>query len=156
MDQQVKDKRAAIMEASLKLFTERRFHGISTTQISKDAGVATGTLFIQEPFLYRNPFYTGTLFNYFPTKKNLINSLYFEVKSGLSLSIKEEIDAEATFQGRMKKLWSNIIRFGVNNPEEFLFIEQFSLSPYITKLTREEVMKDYVFIFDFMEYFMKE
>lgn len=56
----------------------------------------------------------------------------------------------------MKKLWSNIIRFGVNNPEEFLFIEQFSLSPYITKLTREEVMKDHVFILDFMEDFMKE
>ncbi|MDD3248115.1 MAG: hypothetical protein PHF18_14885 [Methanosarcina sp.] len=56
----------------------------------------------------------------------------------------------------MKKLWSNIIRFGMNNPEEFLFIEQFSSSPYITKLTREEVIKGYVFILDLMEDFKKE
>jgi len=63
MDQQVKDKRTAIMDAALKLFTERGFHGTSTAQISEDAGVAT-----------------GTLFNYFPTKGDLINSLYFEVK----------------------------------------------------------------------------
>lgn len=87
MDQQVKDKRAAIMEAALKLFTGRRFHGTSTAQISKDAGVAK-----------------GTLFNYFPTKENLINSLSFYVKGRLSRSIKEGIDAEAAFQGRMKKL----------------------------------------------------
>ncbi|MDD3248116.1 MAG: helix-turn-helix domain containing protein [Methanosarcina sp.] len=51
MDQQIKDKRAVIMGAALKLFTERGFHGRSTAQISKDADVATGTLFIQEPFL---------------------------------------------------------------------------------------------------------
>jgi len=139
MDQQVKDKKTAIMDAALKLFTERGFHDTSTAQISKDAGVAT-----------------GTLFNYFPTKEDLINSLYFEVKGRLSRSIKEGIDAETTFQGRMKKLWSNFIRFGVNNPEEFLFIEQFSSSPYITKITREEVMKDYVFILDLVEDFKKE
>lgn len=45
MKKQVKDKRTAITEATLKLFTERGFQGTSTAQISKDAGVATGTLF---------------------------------------------------------------------------------------------------------------
>lgn len=55
MKTQIMDKRKAIMEAALKLFTERGFHGTTTTQISKEAGVAT-----------------GTLFNYFPTKEDLI------------------------------------------------------------------------------------
>ncbi len=134
MDQQVKDKKTAIMDAALKLFTERGFHGTSTAQISKDAGVAT-----------------GTLFNYFPTKEDLINSLYFEVKGRLSSCIKEGIDSEATFEARMKKLWSNFIRCGVNNPEEFLFVGQFSSSPYITKITREEAMKEYDVILDMVE-----
>jgi len=35
MKKQVKDKRTAIAEAALKLFTERGFHGTSTAQISK-------------------------------------------------------------------------------------------------------------------------
>jgi AcrR family transcriptional regulator len=67
MKKQIEDKKAALLKAALKLFTERGFHGTSTAQISKEAGVAT-----------------GTLFNYFPTKEDLINGLYFEVKGELS------------------------------------------------------------------------
>ena len=129
MDQQIKDKKTAIMDAALKLFTERGFHGTSTAQISKDAGVAT-----------------GTLFNYFPTKEDLINSLYFEVKGRLSRSIRVGIDEEVSFQDKLRRLWSNIIKWGVNSPEEYLFVEQFCSSPYITKITREEVMKEYIFL----------
>lgn len=129
MKKQVKDKRTAIMEAALKLFTERGFHGTSTAQISKEAGVAT-----------------GVLFNYFPTKENLINSLYFEVKGRLSRSMGTGIEIESTFQERLRRLWSNSINWGVDNQEEFLFVGQFCSSPYITKYTREEVMKEYIFL----------
>ena len=129
MKKQVKDKRTAIMEAALKLFTERGFQGTSTAQISKEAGVAT-----------------GTLFNYFPTKEDLINSLYFEVKGRLSRSMGKGIETESIFQERVRRLWSNSINWGVDNQEEFLFVGQFCSSPYITKYTREEVMKEYIFL----------
>jgi len=117
------------MDAALKLFTERGFHGTSTAQISKDAGVAT-----------------GTLFNYFPRKEDLINSLYFEVKGDLSYAMGKDIEAESTFQDKLRKIWLNLIRWGVDNQEEFLFVGQFCSSPYITKFTREEVMKEYIFL----------
>ena len=129
MKKEEKDKRTAIMEAALKLFMERGLHGTSTAQISKEAGVAT-----------------GTLFNYFPTKENLINSLYFEVKGRLSRSMGKEIEVESTFKNKMKKLWSNLIIWGLDNQEEFLFVGQFCSSPYITKFTHEEVMKEYEFL----------
>jgi AcrR family transcriptional regulator len=131
MKEQVKDKKTAIMEAALKLFTERGFHGTSTAQISKEAGVATGTLFI-----------------YFPTKEDLINSLYFEVKGQLSQNMGKGIEAQSTIQDKFRKIWSNLINWGVDNQEEFLFVGQFCYSPYITKFTREEVMKEYVFLHD--------
>jgi len=134
MKEQVKDKRTAILKAALKLFTERGFHGTSTAQISKEAGVAT-----------------GTLFNYFPTKEDLINSLYFEVKGELSRSMGKGIEIESTFQDKLKKLWSNLINWGVDNQEEFLFVGQFCSSPYITKFTRDEVMKEYVFLHKFVD-----
>ena len=129
MKKQVTDKRTAIMKAALKLFTERGFHGTSTAQISREAGVAT-----------------GTLFNYFPTKEDLINSLYFEVKGKLSRSMGKGIETENTFQEKLRRLWSNLINWGVDNQEEFLFVGQFCSSPYITKFTREEVMKEYIFL----------
>ncbi len=129
MKEQIKDKKTAIMEAALKLFTERGFHGTTTAQISKEAGVAT-----------------GTLFNYFPTKEDLINSLYIEVKGELSRSMGKAIEIESTFQDKMKKLWANLINWGLDNQEKFLFVGQFCSSPYITKFTREEVMKEYVFL----------
>ncbi|MGB9929971.1 MAG: TetR/AcrR family transcriptional regulator [Methanosarcina sp.] len=129
MKEQIKDKKTAITEAALKLFTERGFHGTTTAQISKEAGVAT-----------------GTLFNYFPTKEDLINSLYIEVKGELSRSMGKGIEIESTFQDEMKKLWANLINWGLDNQEKFLFVGQFCSSPYITKFTREEVMKEYVFL----------
>lgn len=86
MEKEVKDKRTAIIKAALKLFTERGFQGTSTAQISKDAGVAT-----------------GTLFNYFPTKEDLINNLYFEVKGELSLSIGKGIAIESNYQDKLRK-----------------------------------------------------
>jgi AcrR family transcriptional regulator len=131
MKEQVKDKRTAIMKATLKLFTERGFHGTSTAQISKEAGIAT-----------------GTLFNYFPTKEDLINSLYFEVKGDLSRIMGKGIETEIAFQDKLRKLWSNLVKWGVDNQEEFHFVGQFCSSPYITKFTREEVMKEYVFLHD--------
>ena len=129
MKKQVEDKRTAIIETALKLFTERGFHGTSTAQISKEAGVAT-----------------GTLFNYFPTKEYLINSLYFEVKGELSRSMGNGIGIESSFKDKLRRLWSNLIKWGIDNQEEFLFVNQFCSSPYITKFTREEVMKEYVFL----------
>jgi AcrR family transcriptional regulator len=131
MKEQVKDKKTAIMDASLKLFTERGFHGTSTAEISKKAGVAT-----------------GTLFNYFPTKEDLINSLYFEVKGQLSQNMVKQVETQSTFQDKFRKIWSNLIKWGVDNQDEFLFVGQFCSSPYITKFTREEVMKEYVFLHD--------
>ena len=131
MKEQINDKKTAIMEAALKLFTERGFHGTSTAQISKEAGVAT-----------------GSLFNYFPTKEDLINSLYFEVKGQLSQSMGKEIEVQNIFQDKLIKIWSNLVKWGVDNQEEFLFVGQFCSSPYITKFTHEEVMKEYVFLHD--------
>jgi AcrR family transcriptional regulator len=129
MKKQVNDKRTAIMDTALKLFTERGFHGTTTAQISKEAGVAT-----------------GTLFNYFPTKEDLINSLYFEVKGQLSQSMGKGIEAQDIFHDKLRKIWSNLIKWGVDKQEEFLFVGQFCSSPYITKFTQEEVMKEYIFL----------
>jgi AcrR family transcriptional regulator len=134
MKEQVEDKRTALLKAALNLFTERGFHGTSTAQISKEAGVAT-----------------GTLFNYFSTKEDLINGLYFDVKGRLSRSMEREVQAQSTFQDKLRKMWYNLIEWGLDNQNDFLFVGQFCSSPYITNYTREIVMNEYVFLHDLVK-----
>ena len=61
------DKRNAILEAATRLFAERGLTAAPTSEISKHAGVAE-----------------GTLFTYFKTKDDLINALYREIKLELA------------------------------------------------------------------------
>lgn len=134
MKEKIEDKKKALLKAALKLFTERGFHGTSTAQISKEAGVAT-----------------GTLFNYFPTKEDLINGLYFEVKGDLSRRMGEDLQTQDTFQGKLRKIWYNLVEWGIENQDDFLFVGQFCSSPYITNYTREVVIKEYVFLHDLVK-----
>ncbi len=55
------------------------------------------------------------------------------------------IDDEPTIEGKVRRMLSNSIRWGLANPQEFMFVEQFSSSPYITRITKEELAKDYEF-----------
>ena len=134
MKEKIEDKKTALLQAALKLFTERGFHGTSTAQISKKAGVAT-----------------GTLFNYFSTKEDLINALYFDVKGKLSHNLVKGLQTQITFYEKLKKIWYNMTEWGLNNPDDFLFVGQFCSSPYITNYTREEVSKDYIFLYELVK-----
>ena len=116
------EKELKILDASLKLFVERGFHGTSTAEIAKTAGVAT-----------------GTLFHYFKTKEELINQLYLHTKEDVLGVISEHYNDQKTFKENIKELWLKFVHFGVDNPYKFQFILTFHCSPYITSLTKEQV-----------------
>jgi len=118
----LKEKEQKILDASLKLFVERGFHGTSTAEIAKTAGVAT-----------------GTLFHYFKTKEELINSLYLYIKESMLNEINEHYDDKRTFKENIKSLWLKFVYFGVNDHYKFQFILTFHCSPYITSLTKEQI-----------------
>jgi AcrR family transcriptional regulator len=118
----LKEKELKILDASLKLFVERGFHGTSTAEIAKTAGVAT-----------------GTLFHYFKTKEELINSLYLYTKENMLNEICEDYDDKNTFKENIKTLWLKFVYFGINEPHRFQFILAFHCSPYITSLTKEQI-----------------
>ncbi len=116
------EKEQKIMDAALKLFVERGFHGTSTAEIAKNAGVAT-----------------GTLFHYFKTKEELINHLYFYTKDSLLNEVKEFYDDKKSLKENLKALWLKFVYFSIDNPYKFQFILTFHCSPYITSLTKEQV-----------------
>lgn len=118
----MKEKELQILNASLKLFVEKGFHGTSTAEISKSAGVAT-----------------GTLFHYFKTKEELINRLYLYSKESMVGEIAGQYNSEKSFKENIKYLWISLVDFGIKKPEMFQFILSFHCSPYITSLTKEEI-----------------
>lgn len=128
------DKRQALLQAALKLFTEHGFHGTPTSKIAKEAGVAT-----------------GTLFHYFGTKEELINQLYLEIKQELRRSLVAGIDNERTIRGKTQKGWMNFVTWALENPGKLQFFNQFSSSPYISNLTREEGVQHFRFLNDLLE-----
>ncbi|NQU86270.1 MAG: TetR/AcrR family transcriptional regulator [Mariniphaga sp.] len=130
----MKDKKEKILKTSLKLFVERGFHNTPTSLIAKEAGVAT-----------------GTLFHYFNTKELLINTLYLEVKDNMMVDLTSNLDNQETIKAKMKQIFMNSLSWAFNKPEQQLFFMQYSHSPFIDQLTRQQGMQRFNKIFDIIE-----
>jgi AcrR family transcriptional regulator len=130
----VADKRKAITDSALLLFTERGFHGTPTSLIASEAGVAT-----------------GTLFHYFATKEELIRELYLDIKREAGREMRKGTDMETDLSSGLKKTASNYFFWGIKNPAKVKFMEQFCLSPYLPADTREEGISNFLFLLEIIE-----
>ena len=73
----VEDKKKKILESALKLFIEKGIDNTSTSLISKEAGIAAGTLYI-----------------YFETKVALISELGTSIQEESLVSFLDFIDSQ--------------------------------------------------------------
>lgn len=104
----------AIYRATLSLVKRRGLAGITMGDISKEASIATGTLYI-----------------YFKNKDELIRALFTACREKSALHYFEGVEPSLSFEERMKKMFRNIIYFKTNHFEISAFLEQTSHSPYI-------------------------
>jgi AcrR family transcriptional regulator len=125
------DKRDAILETALVLFCERGFYGTPTSLISREAGVATGTLFF-----------------YFATKEELIDTLYRQIKSEAAAALKSGVDREPAMKQKLCRVWENAITWATENPDRFRFMEQFAHSPFVSSTAHDEGMSHFLFLQD--------
>jgi AcrR family transcriptional regulator len=133
------DKREAILKTALTLFVERGFFGTPTSLISKEAGVATGTLFF-----------------YFRTKEELIDTLYCQVKARAAEAMCRGLDEETGTKARLRRLGHNAVAWGIKNPEEMKFMEQFAHSPFVSTSAQEEGMSRFLFLKDLISEGIRE
>jgi AcrR family transcriptional regulator len=122
MKNHIKDKKQAIMDSALELFTTKGFDNTSTASISKNAGVAT-----------------GTLFTYFDSKLDLINQLYLATKREFFEALSSLMNIKIINEETAMEVWKASVLWGVSNPTKMKFIIQYSSSPYISKLTWEGI-----------------
>ncbi|HWK07346.1 MAG TPA: TetR/AcrR family transcriptional regulator [Puia sp.] len=129
MTEKITDKRTAIMDAALKLFSEKGFKETSTANISQAAGVATGTLFL-----------------YFKNKEELINKLYLESKDEFAVYIRLGLSDQKKLRDELFHIWNRWMEWTIAHPMKATFMLHFSSSPYISKMTREASMTNLGFI----------
>jgi len=121
---QSEDKLELIKAAAIRLFSENGFHATPTSLIAKEAGVSN-----------------GTLFHYFPTKEELINSLYIELKREIFSAALKDVNEKDPFFVTLKRIWDGIIDWSLGSPRSFLFVQQFANSPFISNIAKDEVEK---------------
>jgi AcrR family transcriptional regulator len=117
----IEDKRERILLAARRLFVKQGFHSTPTSDIAREASVAN-----------------GTLFHYFKTKEELINTLYKETKENFFTIATTGVENEKTIKRKVRLLWYNTVKWALNRPQDFLFIQQFRNSPFISHLTQKD------------------
>ncbi len=115
------DKRERLLTTALGLFIRDGFDRTPTARISREAGVAT-----------------GTLFHYFPTKEDLVNGLYLRCKDRMVEAMGRGIPSGASLMEQLRIVHANLLRWGVASPAEYAFFQQYSHSALIRANTREE------------------
>jgi len=92
------ERRRSALTAATRLIAEHGL-GVPTAVIAREAGLSN-----------------GSLFNYFPTKVDLFNALYVELKRELAAAVVGTIPPHATFRDRTYHAWSRWTAWGASDP----------------------------------------
>ena len=115
------DKRTAILAAATEVVAVL---GVSapTARIANDAGVAE-----------------GTLFTYFPSKDELLNRLYLELKMDLRDAMMAGYPAGKSLSDRSRHVWDRYIGWGSAHPLKRRAVRQLAVSDRITEESKKRV-----------------
>lgn len=117
------EKRDEIVRAALELIAEHGFHGAPMAMIAERAGVGA-----------------GTIYRYFENKDVLISELYADLEQKTLPVIMEGYDPEKPVRERFLHLGTALLRYFIENPLDFRFMEQFHNSPYGVEHRRDKIL----------------
>lgn len=109
------DKKTQLIEAAIDLFAKEGFWNTPTSKIAKHAGVAT-----------------GTLFNYFESKNDLIDAVYLQLKHEWSGHIMTDMPEKDGIKACAEHMWYRFIDWGVNNPVRYTLMMQLKISDLVS------------------------
>ena len=115
------DKRDQILMTTRDLIFEHGLQAVSMSQIARQADVGM-----------------GTIYNYFPSKEDLVYSLYSGIKATMSDYVLESYDEQQPIVTRFLRLLTSVAYFGVQYPREFRLVEQLAQVPYIQQLAQAD------------------
>ncbi|MBI1222850.1 MAG: TetR family transcriptional regulator [Bacteroidetes bacterium] len=130
-----KNKLHAIHEAALHLVVKTGFTSLKMAEVAREAGIATGTLYI-----------------YYPSKEDLVNMLYRNIKSEMVELFDAIVIDENNYKLTFREIWMRYFRFCMENPDKMLFVEQFHYSGIIEDEIIKSTNKAMAKIEDFLAY----
>jgi TetR/AcrR family transcriptional regulator, repressor of fatR-cypB operon len=104
--QKPEDKRAKLLDAALELFETRGFDGVAVPEIAKEAGVATGTLYL-----------------YFKDKAALVNALYRHWKSAYNAMVLAPPPEGLSPREIFSRYWQRMTQFARTYPRAVRFMD---------------------------------
>ncbi len=117
------EKRSAVIQAALDLVAEHGFHGAPMAAVAERADVAA-----------------GTIYRYFENKDDLILETFRFLENMIYGVVIRGYPDGGTVRERYLHAAKALMRYLVDSPREFRFIEQFQNSPYGTHRRRERML----------------
>ncbi|MBK8506430.1 MAG: TetR/AcrR family transcriptional regulator [Saprospiraceae bacterium] len=115
-------KEEAICAASIDLINRKGLSETSMSQIAKQANVSPATIYI-----------------YFKNKEDLLKQLYLRIQREASTSIFTGYESFLPLDESFKILLRKAYQYFLRKPEHFIFLEQYSNSPLISKIGDDQI-----------------
>lgn len=115
------EKREIFLAAALKLFAQQGVNNTSTNAIAREAGTAAGTLFL-----------------YFPTKQDLINTLVIQISKEQAEFIEAQLDLSLSSQENFRIIWQGSIDWFRENMDAYQYTLQVRDAGIIDPAVAEE------------------
>ena len=113
------EKREAILDAALDLFSERGFYGTAVPLIAEHSKVAT-----------------GTIYRYFENKEAIVNALYRREKELLGTALLQAFPFDAPPRDQFHFFWTAAMKFARKNPKGLAFLELHHHQSYLDETCR--------------------
>jgi AcrR family transcriptional regulator len=112
-------KEARILDAALDLFVERGFHGTTVPDVARRARVAAGTIYL-----------------YFPSKEELVNTLIGSLQRDLGAALRENVPTDAPLAVQFDAIWYTLASWALEWPRASTFLDLHWHAPYVTEATQ--------------------
>ncbi len=93
----------------------------------------------------------GSLFGYFPTKPDLINDLYLELKSEMVSVVVHGLPADSSARAQLSQAWDRWLTWATTYPDKWAALAQLEVCTDITAGTRQEVTVSFQVITHLLE-----
>jgi len=120
-----KKTKRAILETTLQLLSKNDLQATSMALISSESGVSM-----------------GSIYNSFSGKEDIINELYRGIVVSQTAEVLQDFYQDSSIFDRFAMVWRKVIESSAHNPEAFLFMEQYSMSPYIYDSSKQEAYEN--------------